>query len=53
MVQKLGRKAMEAFSDSKLVVGQVMGELEKLEMLECKSISVESNACSQTLNPLT
>ena len=28
MVQKLGRKAMEAFSDSKLVVGQVMGELE-------------------------
>ena len=27
-VQKLGRKAMEAFSDSKLVVGQVMGELE-------------------------
>ncbi|XP_030928117.1 uncharacterized protein LOC115954327 [Quercus lobata] len=28
MVQKLGRKAMEAFSDSRLVVGQVMGELE-------------------------
>ena len=28
MVQKLGRKAMEAFSNSKLVVGQVMGELE-------------------------
>ncbi|XP_030924989.1 uncharacterized protein LOC115952034 [Quercus lobata] len=28
MVQKLGRRAMEAFSDSKLVVGQVMGELE-------------------------
>ena len=28
MVQKLGGKAMEAFSDSKLVVGQVMGELE-------------------------
>ena len=28
MVQKLGRKAMEVFSDSKLVVGQVMGELE-------------------------
>ena len=27
MVQKLGGKAMEAFSDSKLVVGQVMGEL--------------------------
>ncbi|XP_050280863.1 uncharacterized protein LOC126721834 [Quercus robur] len=28
MVQKLGGKAKEAFSDSKLVVGQVMGELE-------------------------
>ena len=28
MVQKLGRRVMEAFSDSKLVVGQVMGELE-------------------------
>ena len=28
MVQKLGRRAMEAFSDSKLVVGQVTGELE-------------------------
>ena len=28
MVQKLDRKAMEAFSNSKLVVGQVMGELE-------------------------
>ena len=27
MVQKLSGKAMEAFSDSKLVVGQVMGEL--------------------------
>ena len=27
MVQKLGEKAMEAFSDFKLVVGQVMGEL--------------------------
>ena len=28
MVQKLGGRAMEAFSNSKLVVGQVMGELE-------------------------
>ena len=28
MVQKLGGRAMEAFLDSKLVVGQVMGELE-------------------------
>lgn len=28
MVQKLGGKAIEAFSDSKLVIGQVMGELE-------------------------
>ena len=28
MVQKLGGRVMEAFSDSKLVVGQVMDELE-------------------------
>ena len=28
MVQKMGGKAIEAFSDSRLVVGQVMGELE-------------------------
>ena len=28
MVQKMGGKAVEAFSDSRLVVGQVMGELE-------------------------
>ena len=28
MVQKMGRKTMELFSDSRLVVGQVQGELE-------------------------
>ena len=28
MVQRLGGKAMEVFSDSRLVVGQVQGELE-------------------------
>ena len=28
MVQKMGGKAMEMFSDSKLIVGQVKGELE-------------------------
>ncbi|XP_030968839.1 uncharacterized protein LOC115989306 [Quercus lobata] len=28
VVQKMGGKAMEAFSDSRLVIGQVMGELE-------------------------
>ena len=28
MVQKMGGKAIEAFSDSRLVVGQVRGELE-------------------------
>ena len=28
MVQRLGGRAIEAFSDSRLVVGQVMGELE-------------------------
>ena len=28
MVQKMGEKAMKVFSDSKLVVGQVRGDLE-------------------------
>ena len=28
MVQKMGEKTMEMFSDSRLVVGQVKGELE-------------------------
>ena len=28
MVQRMGRKAVEMFSDSRLVVGQVKGELE-------------------------
>ena len=28
MVQKMGRKAIEMFSDSRLVVGQVKGEFE-------------------------
>ena len=28
MVQKIGGKAVEIFSDSRLVVGQVQGELE-------------------------
>ena len=28
MVQKMSEKAMEVFSDSRLVVGQVRGELE-------------------------
>ena len=31
MVQKMGGKAVEVFSDSKLVVGQVQGELEARE----------------------
>ena len=36
MVQKMGRKAVRAFSDSKLVVGQVRGDLESRDprMLE-------------------
>ena len=33
MVQKLGGKAMEAFSDSKLVIGQVMGDLESRDAI--------------------
>ena len=28
MVQKMGGKALELFSDSKLIIGQVRGELE-------------------------
>ena len=31
MVQRMGRKAVEMFSDSRLVVGQVKGELEARE----------------------
>ena len=31
MVQKLGGKAVEVFSNSRLVVGQVQGELEAIE----------------------
>ena len=32
MVQKIGGKAVEVFSDSMLVVGQVKGELEAIDM---------------------
>ena len=32
MVQKMGGKAMEVFLDSKLVMGQVKGELEARDM---------------------
>ena len=32
MVQKLGGKAVEVFSDSRLVVGQVQGELEARDL---------------------
>ena len=32
MVQKMGGKAIEIFSDSRLVVGQVKGELEAKDM---------------------
>ena len=35
MVQRIGRKAVKMFSDSRLVVGQVKGELEA-KMRECK-----------------
>ena len=41
---------MEAFSDSKLVVGQVMGELEARDARMQEYLD-ESNACSWTLNP--
>ena len=32
MVKKIGRKVVEVFSDSRLVVGQVKGELEARDM---------------------
>ena len=32
MIQKMGRKAVEIFSNSRLVVGQVKGELEARDM---------------------
>ena len=32
MVQKMGGKTMEIFSDSRLVVGQVQGELETRDL---------------------
>ena len=35
MIQKLGEKAVNMFSDSRLVVGQVNGELEA-KTKECK-----------------
>ena len=41
MVQKLGEKVVNMFSDSRLVVGQVNGELEakdeKIKMKKCKN----------------
>ena len=50
MVQRLGRRVVEAFSDSRLVVGQVMGELEVrdarmqeyLEQVQCLQSNFES-----------
>ena len=50
MVQRLGRRAIEAFSDSRLIVGQVMGELEArdarvqeyLGQVKCLQTSFES-----------
>ena len=32
MIQKMGRKAIEVFSDSRLVIGQVKGELEAKDL---------------------
>ena len=47
MVQKMGRKTMEIFSDSRLVVGQVQGELEardpRMQEYLCQVRHLQSN----------
>ena len=46
MVQKMGRKAVKVFSDSKLVVGQVRGDLEardpRMQEYLCQIMSIQS-----------
>ena len=47
MVQKMGKKTMEIFSDSRLVVGQVQGELEardpRMQEYLCQVRHLQSN----------
>ena len=47
MVQKMGGKAVEVFSDSKLVVGQVRGDLEacdsRMQVYLCQIKSIQEN----------
>ena len=52
MVQKLGGKAMEVFSDSKLVVGRVIGEVEARDA-KMKEYLGRVKRRSHILNPLT
>ena len=51
MVQKMGGKAVRVFSDSKLVVGQVRGDLEARE--ECMNTYAKSGAYKRNLRFLT
>ena len=48
MIQKMGGKAVEMFSDSRLVVGQVKGELEAIDARMQEYLS-HSNAYSRAL----
>ena len=52
MVQKMGGKAVRVFSDSKLVVGQVRGDLEA-RIQECRSTYAKSGAYKRNLRFLT
>ena len=52
MVQKMGGKAVKAFSDSKLVVGQVRGDLEAV-IQECRSTCAKLGAYKKNLKFLT
>ena len=50
MVQKMGVKAVRVFSDSKLVVGQVRGDLEaRNSRMQCRSTYVKSGAYKRNL----
>ena len=51
MVQRMGGKAVRVFSYSKLVVGQVRGDLEAIQ--ECKSTYAKSGAYKRNLRFLT
>ena len=51
-VQKMGRKAVEVFSDSRLIVGQVKGELKARDTRMREYLS-QVSVYKRNLNPLT